>query len=65
MQGTVAAYDADTRGGRLLLDDGVELPFAGSALAAGRLRLLRPGQRVEVDVDAGTVTRLRILTLAD
>lgn len=67
MQATVSAYDPPTRGGRVLLDDGVEMPFSEQALAAGRLRLLRPGQRVQVEVDvaSSTVTRLRILTLPD
>jgi 2-phospho-L-lactate guanylyltransferase len=67
MQGTVSAFDADTHAGRVLLDDGVEVPFTGEALAGSRLRLLRPGQRVRLDTTgdgAGLrIERLQILTL--
>ena len=56
------------RDGRVLLDDGVELPFAAEALAGSRLRLLRPGQRVRLETagdGAGRgVVGLQILTLA-
>jgi len=66
VQATVSFYDAESRSGRVLLDDGVELPFAATALADERSRLLRPGQRVRVVVEEATVvTRLQILTLAD
>jgi len=68
MQATVSAFDADTRSGRVLLDDGVELPFTGDALAGTGLRLLRPGQRVRLTTsgDAGrpVVESLQILTLS-
>jgi cold shock CspA family protein len=68
MQGTVSSFDTETRNGRVLLDDGVELPFLGEALEGTRLRLLRPGQRVRVDTtDAGgspTVVGLHILTMS-
>lgn len=78
MQATVSSYDATTRSGHVLLDDGVELSFAADALAGTGLRLLRPGQRVTVEVDgevdvdgdadgdvgAPAVRRLQILTLA-
>jgi cold shock CspA family protein len=51
----------------VLLDDGVQLSFEASALEGSGLRLLRPGQRVRIDVaGAGSdshVTRLQILTL--
>jgi cold shock CspA family protein len=50
MQGTVFRYDSLTRGGAVLLDDGTELSFAADAIDGTRLRLLRPGQRVRVDV---------------
>lgn len=52
MQGTVATYDAETRSGTLLLDDGREIAFPGAAVDAAGLRLLRPGQRVRIDHDA-------------
>lgn len=67
MQATVSTYDIGSGSGSVLLDDGVELPFAPGALAGTGLRLLRPGQRVrvELDGDAGStyVSRLQILTL--
>jgi cold shock CspA family protein len=51
----------------VLLDDGVELTFGASALDGSGLRLLRPGQRVRLEI-TGTgpdrrVVRLQILTL--
>lgn len=68
MQATVSAYDAGTRSGRVLLDDGVELGFPAEALDGTGLRLLRAGQRVRLTTTgegaAMTVTSLQILTLA-
>ncbi len=68
MQATVSAFDTETRSGRVLLDDGVELPFAGEALAGTGLRLLRPGQRVRLttggDAARPVVQSLQILTLS-
>lgn len=67
MQATVSAYDPTTAGGRVLLDDGVELGFTAGALAGSGLRLLRPGQRVRLEVvdESGepVIRRLQILTL--
>jgi 2-phospho-L-lactate guanylyltransferase len=52
----------------VLLDDGVELPFAAVALSGSGLRLLRPGQRVRITTSgvAGDrhVEQLQIITLA-
>jgi cold shock CspA family protein len=67
MQATVSGFDPGTRSGRVLLDDGIELDFAPAALEGSGLRLLRPGQRVRVDV-AGEgadrcVTAVQILTM--
>ena len=62
MQGTVSAFDATTRSGRVLLDDGVELAFPAEALAGTGLRLLRPGQRVRLTLDGDAVRALQILT---
>ena len=58
-------YDAATRSGAVVLDDGTELPFPAEATAGTGLRLLRPGQRVRIETaDSGVqVTRLQILTL--
>lgn len=68
MQATVSRYDDVTRGGTVLLDDGVELPFGGEALRDTGLRLLRPGQRVRISTTGDGADRqvdsLQILTLA-
>jgi cold shock CspA family protein len=68
MQGTVSAFDADVESGRVLLDDGVELPFAAEALAGSRLRLLRPGQRVRLETTGAggslRIVGIQILTLS-
>lgn len=68
MQATVSAFDADTGSGRVLLDDGVEVPFRGEALTGTGLRLLRPGQRVRLSLTGEgpdlAVTSLQILTLS-
>jgi 2-phospho-L-lactate guanylyltransferase len=67
MQGTVSRFDESTRAGTVLLDDGVELPFPGTALDGSGLRHLRLGQRVRIEVvgdgaDA-EILKLQILTL--
>lgn len=66
LQGTVAAYDEATRGGRVLLDDGVALDLPAGALAPSDARRLHTGQRVVVDVDATTLqaSRVRLSALA-
>lgn len=68
MQATVSSFDPATFSGAVLLDDGVELPFAAEALAGTGLRLLRPGQRVRLETSGEDATlkvqRLQILTLA-
>lgn len=51
MQATVRSFDAVTRSGTVLLDDGTELPYGSSAFDASGVRLLRPGQRVRIEVD--------------
>lgn len=69
MQATVRRFDADTRSGTVLLDDGVELAYDADAFDAARLRLLRLGQRVRIEVedsaDGRRVTFLTIATLPD
>ena len=64
MQATVSSFNASTRSGAVLLDDGRRFGFEADALATA-VRLLRPGQRVRLDVDAATgrVTRVRLLTV--
>ena len=68
MQATVRTFDAVTRSGSVLLDDGVELPYDDRAFDAGGLRLLRVGQRVRVivsgDEQHGGGRRVTFLTVA-
>ncbi|MFS8201990.1 hypothetical protein ACLVWQ_25270 [Streptomyces sp. CWNU-52B] len=53
MQATAYTYDPDTRTGQVLLDDGTPVPFDAPAFDKGGLRLLRPGQRVRIEVEGG------------
>ncbi|GAA2171615.1 MULTISPECIES: hypothetical protein [Actinomadura] len=62
MQGTVKDFDAAARTGSVLLDDGTELPFDAEAFAAGGLRLLRFGQRVNLALDGGRVSVVTLST---
>ncbi|MFF4235085.1 cold-shock protein [Actinomadura geliboluensis] len=64
MQGTVKAFDAETRSGSVLLDDGTELAFDAEAFAAGGLRLLRFGQRVNLALEGGPGGRVTAVTLS-
>ena len=67
MQATVSAFDAGSRAGAVLLDDGTELRFDAAAMTGNGLRLLRRGQRVRIetggDDTARRVVRLQIPTL--
>ncbi|MET9441787.1 hypothetical protein [Streptomyces sp. NPDC006610] len=64
MQATAYTYDQDTRSGQVLLDDGTPVPFDSAAFDAGGLRLLRPGQRVRVELtDEGGARRITLVTL--
>jgi cold shock CspA family protein len=66
MQGTVSEFDPQTGGGALLLDDGVRVEFDGAAFDASGLRLLRLGQRVQIDrAENGDVTQITIPTMRD
>lgn len=60
MQATVRSYDAGTRSGSVLLDDGTDFEFDAAAFEAGGLRLLRFGQRVNIAM-AGE--RISVITL--
>ncbi|MCO5970998.1 MULTISPECIES: hypothetical protein [Actinoallomurus] len=62
MQGTVKAYDAETRTGSVLLDDGSEMAFDTAAFEAGGLRLLRFGQRVNLAVEGDRITVITLST---
>ncbi|MFG2515557.1 hypothetical protein [Streptomyces sp. NPDC048584] len=64
MHATAYTYDADSRSGQVLLDDGTPVPFDAPAFDAGGLRLLRPGQRVRVETEGeGTTLRITLVTL--
>ena len=59
MQATAYTYDPESRSGQVLLDDGTPVPFD-----AGGLRLLRPGQRVRIEVEgAQDALRITLVTL--
>jgi cold shock CspA family protein len=61
-QATVHVFDADTGDGSVIGDDGVVLPFTSDAWVTGRLRTLRPGQRVRLVLEGGVVTTLTLAT---
>ncbi|MER6049884.1 hypothetical protein ABT168_20930 [Streptomyces sp. NPDC001793] len=64
MQATAYTYDETTRSGSVLLDDGTPLPFDAAAFDAGDLLLLRPGQRVRIEVTGeGDARRIVLVTL--
>ncbi|MDQ8701890.1 hypothetical protein RCO28_05195 [Streptomyces sp. LHD-70] len=63
MQATAYTYDPETRSGSVLLDDGTPVPFDGAAFDAGGLRLLRPGQRVRIELDEAAGEQERRITL--
>ncbi len=64
MQATSYTYDQETRTGSVLLDDGTPVEFAAEAFDAGGLRLLRPGQRVRIEVEGdGEARRITLVTL--
>ncbi|WP_128380914.1 hypothetical protein [Streptomyces cavernae] len=64
MQATAYTYEPETRSGQVLLDDGTPLAFDGAAFDAGGLRMLRPGQRVRIEVAGeGEARRVTLVTL--
>jgi len=65
MQASVHRYHNENGSGSVLLDDGREIPFEPAVMAASGLRLLRPGQRVSIEMSAGTLTRLWIVGIGD
>lgn len=64
MQATVSTYEARTRTGTVLLDDGTELGFDATAFDAGGLRLLRFGQRVNIAISEVPPYRITAITLS-
>ena len=51
MQATVASFDAESRSGTVVMDDGLRLGFSAEVFARSGARMLRPGQRVFVEID--------------
>ncbi|MFJ4204533.1 hypothetical protein ACIP2Y_33550 [Streptomyces sviceus] len=62
MQATAYTYDPESRSGQVLLDDGTPVPFDAAAFDAGGLRLLRPGQRVRVEMAGDKVILVTLQT---
>jgi cold shock CspA family protein len=65
MQASVHRYDDNDGSGSVLLDDGREIPFDGEVMDASGLRLLRPGQRVSIEMSASALTRLWIVGIGE
>ncbi|GAC1324452.1 MAG: hypothetical protein NVSMB13_05870 [Mycobacteriales bacterium] len=63
MQATVRTYSVQTHAGTVLLDDGSELGFDGTALDGSGLRRLRVGQRVRLELDGERVSFVTLATL--
>ncbi len=61
MQATIHRYDELTHDGSVLADDGRELRFDATVFTAGGLRHVRVGQRVSIEAEGTTVTRLWIV----
>ena len=53
-QATVRTWDGDD-GGSVFLDDGTVLELPAEALQGSVFRLLRPGQRVRLELASGVV----------
>jgi cold shock CspA family protein len=65
VQGSVHEFDEATGAGAVLLDDGRRSAFAADVFAASGLLHLRVGQRVSIDLDGPTVTRLWIVGIGE
>jgi hypothetical protein len=66
VQATVRHFDAQSRSGDVLLDDGAIATFDAAAFDPSGLRLLRIGQRVRLRLDQnGRVEFITIVTFPD
>jgi cold shock CspA family protein len=65
MQASVHRYNDENGSGSVLLDDGREIPFDGKVMDASGLRLLRPGQRVSIEMSPTALTRLWIVGIGE
>jgi cold shock CspA family protein len=64
MQATVASFDAESGAGTVVMDDGLRLAFSAAVFARSGARMLRPGQRVFVEVDrSGAIPALNAMWL--
>ncbi|WP_427383454.1 hypothetical protein [Janibacter sp. G56] len=64
-QGSVHTVDPSTGAGSLLLDDGREVMWSPEVFAVSSLRHVRVGQRLSLEVEDRTVTRLWIVGIGD
>ena len=60
MQATIHTFDEGTGDGSVITDNGRVLAFPAAVFAVSHLRLVRPGQRVNIEVGATGVERLWI-----
>ena len=66
MQGIVKSYDPGSRDGTVVRDtDMAEFELAPDALKGSVFRMLRQGQRVRFELEAGRATRLSLGSEAD
>jgi hypothetical protein len=66
VQATVRSFDAASRDGDVLLDDGSVRTFDAAAFDQSGLRLLRVGQRVRLRADpAGAIVFITLATFDD
>ncbi|HEY5249286.1 MAG TPA: 2-phospho-L-lactate guanylyltransferase [Dermatophilaceae bacterium] len=65
MQASVHRYHIENGSGSVLLDDGREIPFDVTVMDASGLRMLRPGQRVSIEMTATELTRLWIVGIGE
>ncbi|MEP7053937.1 MAG: cold-shock protein [Actinomycetota bacterium] len=66
-QGTVKHFDASTRTGAVLLDDGTEIALGADAFDRSGLLLLRFGQRVRFELtgsDQPQITSIDLVTMS-
>lgn len=59
-QATVHSFDADSGCGEVITDTGRVLPFDSAAFGRSGLRLLRLGQRLNIDLGPEGIRRLWI-----
>lgn len=64
MQASIHTF-AEDGSGSALLDDGQVISWPSEVFAHSALRHVRPGQRVSVELDGTTATRLWIVGIGD